>query len=73
MLMMCCSGGFPGLPGRRNRQASLPEDDKAPLVRAGFLIPEAEHAIIQATLLAMAGITKPVVKHRPIGPGRAGG
>lgn len=37
----------------------LPEDDKAPLVRAGFLIPEAEHAIIQATLqrLAMAGIT----------------
>lgn len=37
----------------------LPEDDKTPLVRVGFLIPEAEHAIIQATLqrLAMMGVT----------------
>lgn len=52
--------GISGAAGEKKPAGlPLPEDDKTPLVRAGFLIPEAEHAIIQATLqrLAMAGIT----------------
>lgn len=52
--------GISGSAGEKKKDGQLlPEDDKTPLVRAGFLIPEAEHAIIQATLqrLAMMGVT----------------
>jgi hypothetical protein len=43
-----------GVAGKQDGQPK-PEDDKPKLIRDGFLIPEQEHAIIQATRQRLAG------------------